>query len=142
MKSIIVAVLLLAASTPALADAVPAGLALAVRAYDRATVRNDTATLDGLVTDDFVLVNSDGSVEGKRQFLADFHLPGFKIDPYAVTQKIEKVWGDGAVMGGLRTLSWTQDGRHQSHTLRIAYVWRKFGGRWRATYGQVTRVAP
>jgi ketosteroid isomerase-like protein len=138
----IVAVLLLAVSTPALADAVPAGLARAVHDYDRATVHSDVATLDGLVTDDFMLVNSDGSVEDKRQFLADFHLPGFKIDPFVVTQKIEKVWGDGAVMGGLRTLRWTQDGRHQSRTLRIAYVWRKFGGLWRATYAQVTRAAP
>jgi ketosteroid isomerase-like protein len=137
----IAVLLLLALATPAFADGVPTGLARAVRDYDTAQVAGDTATLDRLVTDDFVLVNSDGSVEDKRQFLADYHLPGFKIDPYVLAQRIEKVWDGGAVMGGLLRLSWTQDGRHQTRLLRIAYVWKKAGGRWRATYAQVTRVA-
>ena len=45
-------------------------------------------------------MNSDASVEDKRQFLADFRLP-FKIDPYVVEERVEKVWGETAVFGGL-----------------------------------------
>ena len=136
------ALFFLALATPALADAVPADLARAVQDYDHAQVAGDTAALGRLVTDDFVLVNSNGSVEDKRQFLADYHLPGFKIEPYVLREKVEKVWDGGAVMGGLLRLHWTQDGRRQSRLLRIAYVWKKAGGRWCVTYAQVTQAAP
>ena len=44
-------------------------------------------------------------MENKQQFLADFSLPGFKIDPYVVEQPVEKMWGNAAVIGGLVHLS-------------------------------------
>ena len=134
------AMVLVLGTAPVLAADLPPDLAKAVRDYDRAQVNNDTATLARLVDDDYVLVNSNASVENKQQFLADFHLPGFKIDPYVIEQPVHKVWGDGAVVGGLLNLSWTQDGQHQTRRLRVAYVWAKRDGVWRATYGQVTRV--
>jgi hypothetical protein len=95
----------------------------------------------GLVTDDYVLVNSNASVENKAQFLADFLLPGFRIEPYVVEEPIQKVWDGGAVLGGLVHLKWTQDGKHQTRTLRVSYVWAKRDGRWQVTYTQVTRVS-
>ena len=136
----IFAVILVLSTAPVLAAELPPDLAKAVQDYDRAQVNNDTAVLERLVDDDYVLVNSNASVENKQQFLADFHLPGFKIDPYVIEQPVQKVWGDGAVIGGLLNLSWTQDGKQQTRRLRVAYVWAKRDGRWRATYGQVTRV--
>jgi len=136
----IFAVILVLSTAPVLAAELPPDLAKAVQDYDQAQVNNDTAVLARLVDDDYVLVNSNASVENKQQFLADFHLPGFKIDPYVIEQPVQKVWGDGAVIGGLLNLSWTQDGKHQTRRLRVAYVWAKRDGRWRATYGQVTRV--
>ena len=125
---------------PALAADLPQDLAVAVHDYDRAQFDNDVATLDRLVADDFVLVNSNASVEDKAQFLADFQLPGFRIEPYVIEQPVHKVWRDGAVIGGLVNLRWTQDGKHQTRQLRVAYVWMKRDGRWLATYAQVTRV--
>lgn len=133
------AILLLGAA-PALAVELPPDLAQAVKEYDRAQVQNDIPTLSRLVADDYVLVNSNATVENKEQFLADFNLPGFKIDPYVVEQPVEKVWGDAAVIGGLVHLSWTQDGKHQTRVLRVAYVWAKRNGHWQARYAQVTRV--
>jgi ketosteroid isomerase-like protein len=133
-------VLLFLGAGSAAAAGLPPDLAQAVKAYDVAQTRNDTSALDRLVDDDFMLVNSNASVENKRQFLADFHLPGFKIEPYVLGERVEKAWGDGAVVGGLLHLHWTQDGKHQSRVLRVAYVWAKRHGRWRATYAQVTRV--
>lgn len=134
------AAILVLNALPALAGELPPDLAKAVSDYNQAQFRNDVETLERLVTDDYVLVNSDASVENKQQFLADFHLPGFKIDPYVLEQPVNKVWRDGAVIGGLVHLSWTQDGKHQTRTLRVAYVWMKRDGLWRATYAQVTRA--
>ena len=134
-----VAVLVLSAA-PALAAELPPDLAKAVRDYDQAQFHNDMATLEHLVADDYMLVNSNATVENKQQFLADFDLPGFKIDPYVLEQPVAKVWGDAAVVGGLVHLSWTQDGKHQTRLLRVAYVWAKRSDHWQATYAQVTRV--
>jgi ketosteroid isomerase-like protein len=132
--------LLVLSAAPALAAELPPDLAKAVRDYDQAQFHNDIATLEHLVADDYMLVNSNATVENKQQFLADFNLPGFRIDPYVLEQPVAKVWGDAAVVGGLVHLSWTQDGKHQTRLLRVAYVWAKRSDHWQATYAQVTRV--
>ena len=87
-----------------------------------------------------MLVNSDASVENKEQFLADFRLPGFKIDPYTREQSINKVWESGAVTSGVVHLSWTQDGSKHTRVLRYADVWVKKNGQWLVVFSQVTRV--
>jgi ketosteroid isomerase-like protein len=131
--------LLLLLAVPAPAE-LPPDLARAVKAYDEAQLRNDVAALEGLVADDFLLVNSDSSLQDKKSFLEDFQRPGFHVDPFVVEQPMQKVLGDAAVVGGLLHLGWTQDGKHETRLLRIAYVWRKSHGRWQATYAQLTRV--
>jgi ketosteroid isomerase-like protein len=122
------------------ADDLPPDLATALRSYDRAHYESDLPRLSSLVTDDYVLVNSDASVENKEQFLADFRLPGFTIEPYTREQSINKVWANGAVTSAIVRLSWTQDGTKHSRVLRYADVWRRKNGKWQATYTQVTRV--
>ncbi|HTG14756.1 MAG TPA: nuclear transport factor 2 family protein [Blastocatellia bacterium] len=134
------AAILVLSVAPAFAVELPPDLAKAVKDYDRAQIHNDVLTLERLVADDYVLVNSNATVENKLQFLADFNLPGFKIDPYVVEQPMKKVLENAAVIGGLVHLSWTQDGKHQTRLLRVAYVWVKRDGHWQATYTQVTRV--
>jgi len=136
------ALALVAMPTFALAAEFPPDLANAVRQWDEAQLKNDVATLSRLVTDDYLLVNSDASLQNKQQFLADFNVPGFKIDPYELKEKVEKVWGDAAVRTGLLDLGWTLDGKHQTRRLRMVYVWAKRDGRWQMTYTQITRVPP
>ena len=118
----------------------PPDLDEAVREYTGAELRNDVRTLGRLFADDYVLVNSDASVQNKEQSLADFLVPGFKVEPYVVEEPIERVWGAGAVLAGLVHLTWTQAGQQHSRTIRIVHVWAKRDGRWRLTYTQVTRV--
>ena len=120
--------------------AVSADLAQAVEAYNRATVTNDVAALARLVTDDYMLVNSDTTVQGKQSYLDDFSIPGFRVDPYVMEQPFEKMWRDTALTGGLFQLSWTQDGERHSRRLRVAHVWTRQDGRWRIAYTQLTRV--
>lgn len=118
----------------------PPDLAKAVNDYDRATIHNDVGALGDLVAEDYVLVNSDATVQNKQQYLADFNLPGFRIDPYVMEQPVLKVWANIALTGGLLHLSWTQDGERQKRLVRIAHVWARYDGHWRMTYTQVTRV--
>jgi ketosteroid isomerase-like protein len=134
----------MAALAPAFAQTrvadLPRELAQAVNAYTQATVGNDVATLDGLVTDDYMLVNSDTSVQDKQSYLADFKVPGFRVEPYVIEQPFHRIWGDAALTGGLQHLAWTQNGRRQGRWLRVAHVWTRHEGRWRIAYTQLTRV--
>lgn len=125
---------------PALAAGLPSDLAQAVKDYDQANIRSDVTTLGRLFADDYMLVNSDATVEDKRQALADFLVPGFRIDPYVMQQPVEIAWRDGAVVSGIVHLGWTQDGKHQTRLLRIAHVWAKRDGQWQMKYTQVTRI--
>ena len=138
-------VLAMGLALPALAQAadgaaLPADLASAWDAYNRATIRSDVATLDALVTADYALVNSDTSVQDKPSYLADFAVPGFRVDPYEIEQPMHRIWGDAALTGGLFDLGWTQDGRHHNRRLRVAHVWIRQNGTWRLAFTQLTRV--
>ena len=134
------AAILVLSAVAAFAAELPPDLAKAVKEYYQAQCHNDVPALKRLVSDDYMLVNSDATVENKQKVLADHSLPGFKIDPYVVEQPVDKVWGNAAVIGGLVHLSWKQDGKHQTRLVRVAYIWTKRDGHWQTTYTQVTRV--
>ncbi len=136
----LVIALLVPTALPAIAADLPPDLAKAATEYDRANIASDIATLERLFADEYVLVNSDASVENKQQAIADFRMPGFRIDPYLLTQRVETAWDNGAVIGGGVNLGWTQDGKHQQRWIRIAHVWAKRRGAWQMMYTQVTRV--
>ena len=125
---------------PAFGAELPADLAKALEDYNRAQFDNDIPELERLLSDDYLLVNSDTSLDDKQKVLADHRMPGFKIDPYVLEQPVTQVWDDAAVIGGLGRLSWTQDGERHTRVIRIAYVWAKRDGKWQTVYTQVTRV--
>jgi len=128
------------AARPRGQGALPPALGRALQAYNAATVANDTATLATLVSDDYVLVNSDASLQGKASYLADFARPGFKVDPYDVERPVYRVTNDAALTAGEIRLRWTQDGRQQSRRVRLAHFWVMQQGRWRIAYTQLTRL--
>jgi ketosteroid isomerase-like protein len=133
-----------ATAAPALASwrasAAESDFLAAVREYDRATIDNDIAALAQLVRDDYVLVNSDSTLQDKHSYLEDFQAPGFKLDPYVLQQQMQRAWGNTVLLTGLVQLSWTLGGKRESRLLRIAHVWTESEGRWRLAYTQLTRV--
>lgn len=120
--------------------ALPTELAWALEAYNQATIGNDTDMLAALVADDYMLVNSDASVQNKESYLADFKVPGFRVDPYTIEEPVYVVRADSALTGGTFWLGWTQDGRRQIRRLRIVHFWVREDGKWRIAYTQLTRV--
>jgi ketosteroid isomerase-like protein len=121
-------------------ETLPADLARAVDAYNQATTHNDTKTLAALVTEDYVLVNSDASVQDKASYLKDFAAPGFKVDPYAIEPLAYKVRSETALIAWTCKLGWTLDGHHETRRLRVAHYWVRRDGRWRIAYTQLTRI--
>jgi hypothetical protein len=121
------------------AGELPSDLAKAVEAYDKAQVRGDRAELERLLADDYTLVNSSGQIETKAQLISDYTAPGFKLEPFVVTDAIEKVWSNGAVMGGIATLRGVDGGKRFEATLRFADIWAKRSGQWQVIYTHVSR---
>ena len=113
--------------------------AKAVKDYDEAQIHGNKAELERLLANDYTLINSRGLVEGKAELIAEYTAPGYKIEPFVVRDPIEKVWSDGAVMGGVATLTGIDGGKPFAVTLRFADIWAKRDGKWQVIY---THVSP
>ena len=117
----------------------PADLAKAVKDYDEAQIHGDKAALQRLVADDYTLVNSSGRVQTKAELIADYTTPGYKIEPFQIMEPVEKVWSDGAVMGGVVDLRGVDGGKPFAVKLRFADIWAKRNGKWQVIYTHVSR---
>jgi len=107
--------------------------------YDEAQIKGNRAELQRLLADDYTLLNSGGKIQNKAELIADYTAPGFKLEPFVVEQPIEKVWSDGAVMGGIATLKGVDGGKPFSATLRFSDIWAKRKGVWQVIYTHVSR---
>ena len=117
----------------------PADLAKAVKDYDEAQIHGNKAELQRLVADDYTLVNSSGRVQNKAELITDYTTPGYKIEPFEIQQPVEKVWSDGAVMGGIVDLRGIDGGKPFAVTLRFADIWAKRNGKWQVVYTHVSK---
>ena len=117
----------------------PADLATAVKDYDEAQIHGNKAELLRLVADDYTLVNSSGRIQNKAELIADYTAPGYKIEPFEIMQPVEKVWSDGAVMGGVVDLRGIDGGKPFTVKLRFADIWAKRNGKWQVIYTHVSR---
>lgn len=133
----VLAALLLSSAADA-AD-LPADLSKAVKDYDEAQVHGNKAELQRLVADDYTLVNSSGRVQDKAGLIADYTTPGYKIEPFEIQQPVEKVWSDGAVMGGVVDLRGIDGGKPFAVMLRFADIWAKRNGKWQVVYTHVSK---
>jgi hypothetical protein len=117
----------------------PADLAKAVKDYDEAQIHGNKTELQRLVADDYTLVNSSGRIQNKAALIADYTAPGYKIEPFVIQQPVEKVWSDGAVMGGVVDLRGVDGGKPFAVKLRFADIWAKRNGKWQVIYTHVSR---
>jgi hypothetical protein len=139
MRTAAAFVLAALAAAPALAAPLPADLAAAAKAYDAAQLSGDRAALERLLADDYVLVNSGGVTETKAQFIKDLTDPNVRQDPFVIDRPLERVWADGAVLGGVTTLSGVDHGVRFHQRMRFADVWARRSGHWQVVYTQVSK---
>src|SRR5688572_16628394 len=90
------------AAEPALTGTLqlPPDLAKTIKEYDQATISKDIVVLGNLVAEDYMLVNSDSTVQDKHSYLADFTVPDFRLDPYVMEEPVLKIWGNTALTAG------------------------------------------
>ncbi len=120
----------------------PKDLAEAAVGFDLAQVKGDRALLERLLADDYLLINSRDQRESKADFVRDYTTPGFTMEPFTIDDQVVLVWDDGAVLGGVATLSGMSDGKPYSVRLRFSDIWAKRGGKWQVVYTHASRVTP
>ncbi len=124
------------------APVIPPELDTAAERYEQAQIAGDAAAMAELVSDDYVLVGSNGARQTKGQLIDFWTEREFEPNPVTVTENIEIVWNNGAALGGLVTLTGTQSGVPFTAMLRYIDIWALRDGQWQVVYGQTTTVRP
>ncbi len=138
----------LAAASLMLLGAIPGdaqphdALRQAMANYERAQIGADRAALNGLLADDYLLVNSGGDREDKKTFIADLVDPTFKLKPYTIEHPVIRRWRGGAVSAGIAHETGTSTGKSFDACIRFADTWKKVGGRWEVAFTQVAKMPP
>lgn len=109
-----------------------------------ALARNDADALDKLYSENYMLVNLDGSVQNKSDRLASIRsgetkFDSFSYDEVSVRSNPE---GTGAVSIARATASGMNKGRIVEGTVRVTQVWSKTAAGWRQVSGHATQIAP
>lgn len=97
-----------------------------VHSWDEAYVKGDTATLDGLLAEEFAFVGG----QKKTEYLASFKSRNLLIESAVSTEIEVQVYSDTAVLTGIDTI--TARNKDQTLVTKWLYmdVWIKRGGRW------------
>jgi len=80
------------------------------RTYDDAFLKKDRAALEGLFTDDFVYIHSNGTATNRTQELAEAMSTDTKWTASTLDSLRVRVYGDVAVVTGVQTLTGRQKG--------------------------------
>lgn len=100
--------------------------------WNRALETNDTKALDMLLSDNFVSIDIDGSMQTKREFLASLKTAGYQAPSQAVTEQSKvDVYGNSAlVLGVFRTQS-KEKGKTVTRRERFLDTWVNLNGTWK-----------
>jgi ketosteroid isomerase-like protein len=132
-----------------------AGLASAASADDRAAVaaldteyqaavkRNDAATMDRILADDFVLVTGKGKTYTKADLLRAARDKTETYEHQEDTKRTVRVWGDTAVVTALLWIKGSDMDAAYDYKLWFSDTYARTPRGWRYVFGQAsTRLAP
>jgi hypothetical protein len=106
-----------------------------------AFVKADCAFLNRNLADDWVIMDSDGSVTTKAQELASLKSGEVVISSMVADDMKARVYGDAAVVTGRNTLKGTFQGKDFSGQERWTDTWIKKAGRWQCVATNVSAIA-
>ncbi|MBV8146082.1 MAG: nuclear transport factor 2 family protein [Gammaproteobacteria bacterium] len=98
--------------------------------------RGDIGAFERVASDDYVIVDVDGSLRTKQEEIENFRKE--KQTAQTMDNVKVRVNGDAAVVVGRFTIAGTYDGEPNNVAGRFTDVWFKRGGRWRLVSSQNT----
>ena len=110
--------------------------------YQKAVSKNDAATMDRILADDFVLVTGRGAIYTKADLLKDARDKTEIYERQEDTQQKVRVWGDTAVVTALLWVKGTSAGKPIDYQLWFSDTYVRTPKGWRYVFGQASLPLP
>ena len=105
-----------------------------------AVVKADVATLEGLTSDDYVLINANGQVSNKAETMSSIKTGKIKLTSNEVSDLKVRVYGNTAVVTGKANSKGTIGGRELKGPVMFTRVYVKKNGKWQSVAFQQTPI--
>jgi ketosteroid isomerase-like protein len=108
--------------------------------YTDALVQADTALLEGILADDWMVIDPAGNVTTKADAIKSVREGQTKFHSMDKSQVKVRFYGDAAVVTGLLRTQLTIGGQEFGGLVRFTEVYVRRSGRWRCVSIQLTRL--
>ncbi len=142
-RVVIVLAFIVAASALALAQGsnVEQSIKALTEQLRQATLKGDAATLDKLLADDYIWIDSVGATRTKADALEGFKSGKLKYEALEFSDMKVRVYGDTALVNTTADSKGHLGDRQFSGQYRNIRVWVKGKGQWQIVSFQTTRIA-
>jgi ketosteroid isomerase-like protein len=100
------------------------------KAWNQAYKIGDKKALDEILDKSIVLVNDDGSVQTKTEFLATVHATNSQEQQVAPESMHVRVFGDVAVASGVMRVKGVENGKSYTRREQFVDTWLYKSGKW------------
>jgi ketosteroid isomerase-like protein len=104
--------------------------------YQAAVLKNDAATMDRLLADDFILVTGSGKTYTKTDLLNEARSGQVVYEHQEDTAQTVRVWGDTAVVTAKLWEKGTDHGKPFDYTVWFSDTYVRNSAGWRYVFGQ------
>jgi ketosteroid isomerase-like protein len=111
-----------------------------VRAWDEAMVANDTAAIGRFMTDDWIIVGPDGSIEGRERFLSLIASGELTHDTMTSEDLVIRVLGDSAIVMARGVSAGVYRGSRFRELERSSNVFARRDGRWVCVHTHLSKL--
>lgn len=110
--------------------------------YQAAVKKNDAATMDRLLSDDFVLVTGSGKSYTKADLLQEARNGRMIYERQEDADQKVRIWGDAAVITAKLWAKGTEDGKPFDYTVWFTDTYVRTATGWRYVFGQSSLRLP
>jgi ketosteroid isomerase-like protein len=110
--------------------AIQSKIAALEKAWNQAYKAGDTKALDELLDNAIVLINDDGSVQSKADFLASVHATNSQEQQVAPESMHVHVFGNVAVASGVMRVKGVENSKPYSRREQFVDTWLFKAGKW------------
>ena len=107
--------------------------------YQQAVKKNDVATMERILADDFVLITGNGRKQTKAALLKESSSGEITYEHQEDTDRTVRVSNDTAVVTALLWAKGAQKGKIFDHQLWFSDVYVRTPSGWRYVFGQASR---
>jgi ketosteroid isomerase-like protein len=110
--------------------------------YQAAVKKNDAATMDRILADDFVLVTGSGKPYSKADLLNEARSGSVQYEHQEDTEQKVRLWGDTAVVTARLWEKGTEGGKPFDRTVWFSDTYVRTADGWRYVFGQSSLPLP